>query len=96
MTAIPVDSHSVRVSWEPPPQRHSNGNITYYKIRYVEATRSYLDAVEFKIKEPWLRERVIENLAKWTEYRIWVLAGTAVGDGPPSQPVLVRTDEDGM
>ena len=37
-----------------------------------------------------------EELKKWTEYRVWMLAGTIVGDGPSSYPVLVRTGEDGM
>ena len=41
-------------------------------------------------------EYVIDELKKWTEYRLWMLAGTVVGDGPTSYPVLVRTGEDGM
>ena len=41
-------------------------------------------------------EFVIDELKKWTEYRVWMLAGTIVGDGPSSYPVLVRTGEDGM
>lgn len=37
----------------------------------------------------------ISNLEKWTEYKVWVRAHTDVGPGPESNPVLVRTDEDG-
>ena len=40
-------------------------------------------------------EFVIDELAKYTEYRLWMLAGTSVGDGPKSYPVIVKTDEDG-
>lgn len=40
-------------------------------------------------------EFVIDELSKFTEYRVWMLAGTIVGDGPTSYPVMVKTDEDG-
>lgn len=38
----------------------------------------------------------MDELKRWTEYKIWVLAGTSVGDGPRSHPIIVRTHEDGM
>jgi receptor-type tyrosine-protein phosphatase F len=37
---------------------------------------------------------VLDELKRWTTYRIWVLAGTSVGDGPSSFPITVRTHED--
>ena len=49
-----------------------------------------------KIEDSNAAEFVIDELKKWTEYRVWMLAGTIVGDGPSSYPVLVRTGEDGM
>ena len=49
-----------------------------------------------KIEDSNASEFVIDELKKWTEYRVWMLAGTIVGDGPSSYPVLVRTGEDGM
>ena len=49
-----------------------------------------------KIEDSNAAEFVIDELKKWTEYRVWMLAGTIVGDGPASYPVLVRTGEDGM
>ena len=48
-----------------------------------------------QIKNPESREILIDELQKWTEYRIWMLAGTQIGDGPISYPVIVKTDEDG-
>lgn len=39
---------------------------------------------------------LLENLEKWTEYRITVTAHTDVGPGPESLPQLIRTEEDGM
>jgi hypothetical protein len=38
---------------------------------------------------------LVDELKKWTEYRVWVSAGSSVGDNPPTSPVVVRTDEDG-
>ena len=92
---MPEDSRSLRVTWEPPPARKANGEIIYYKIRYVQSSLSDSDAVEIKIPNPEARSWILEELYKWTEYKIWVLAGTSVGDGPPSEPILRRTDEDG-
>jgi hypothetical protein len=37
----------------------------------------------------------IGHLDRWTEYKVWVQAFTQVGDGPRSELLLVRTDEDG-
>lgn len=83
---------SIRVSWEPPPAERSNGRIVYYKLHIVEAGRSDSEASEVKLNATSF---VIDELKRWTEYRIWVLAGTSVGDGPPSYPITVRTHEDG-
>jgi len=64
----------------------------------VEATRSDKEAVEMMLKTPLpggVTEFVLEELKKWTQYRVWLLAGTVVGDGPASQAITVRTQEDG-
>lgn len=39
---------------------------------------------------------VLEDLEKWTEYRVWVRAHTDVGPGPESPTTSIRTQEDGM
>lgn len=38
----------------------------------------------------------ITSLEPFTPYDVWVSAYTAAGSGPPSRPVTVTTDEDGM
>ena len=85
--------------WKPPPVGKRNGDITYYKIFYVPSsvpsTREEEEATLVRIEDSDAAEWVIDELRKWTEYRVWMLAGTIVGDGPPSYPVLVRTGEDG-
>ena len=37
----------------------------------------------------------IEDLKKFTDYKLSVLCYTSKGDGPASNPVLVKTQEDG-
>lgn len=44
---------------------------------------------------PHLQSYKLDGLATWKEYKIWVVAFTTVGDGPPSPHILVQTDEDG-
>ena len=77
-----------------------NGDIIYYKVFYVPSsvpsTREDAEATMVEIQDPNASEFVIDELKKWTEYRVWMLAGTIIGDGPSSYPVLVRTGEDGM
>ena len=68
--------------------------IAYYKIFYVPKTRSDSEATVIEIKNPNAREFVIDELLKWSGYRLWMLAGTSVGDGPKSSPIDIQTDED--
>lgn len=95
--AYAESSTSIRVVWQPPPENKRNGKITYYKIFYVPSSRPDAEATEVGItKDPdSTREYVIDELRKYAEYRIWMLAGTQIGDGPVSYPTLVKTDEDG-
>ncbi|XP_076293559.1 tyrosine-protein phosphatase Lar isoform X3 [Lasioglossum baleicum] len=82
---------SILVTWEPPPADQSNGRIAYYKLQVVESGRSDSEARVIKLNDTRFE---LDELKKWTEYRIWVLAGTSVGDGPPSYPISVKTHED--
>ena len=67
------------------------------KIFVVPDSRPDSEAAEIDItKDPdSTREYVIDELRKYSEYRVWMLAGTQIGDGPPSPAVVVKTDEDG-
>ncbi|XP_041275644.1 receptor-type tyrosine-protein phosphatase delta [Onychostruthus taczanowskii] len=87
-------STSILVSWKPPPLEKQNGIITAYSIKYIG-----IDGEDVKPHEilgissdsTWY---LLEQLEKWTEYRISVTAHTDVGPGPESLAVLIRTDED--
>ncbi|VEN43928.1 unnamed protein product [Callosobruchus maculatus] len=86
-----VSPTAIRVSWDPPPANRSNGRIVYYKLQYVEADKSDSEAAVVKLNATQFD---LDELKRWTTYRIWVLAGTSVGDGPTSYPITVRTHED--
>lgn len=93
MTAVAEGPTSIHMSWEPPPANRTNGEITYYRVFKVEANKSDSEADVAIVKNQ--TEIRLDELQKWTEYRVWVLAGTTVGDGPISEPKTVRTLEDG-
>ncbi|XP_063702711.1 tyrosine-protein phosphatase Lar isoform X2 [Culicoides brevitarsis] len=82
---------TILVSWLPPEAERSNGRIVYYKVFIVEVGRSDSEATVTTVNTTQL---VLDELKRWTEYKIWVLAGTSVGDGPKSFPVKIRTLED--
>ena len=94
MHGIPVDSSCVRVVWQPPPLSQRHGTITYYKVIYFEDNINPSKKIEFNVTANETSV-LLKNLNKWTNYRISVLAGTEVGDGPPSEPITLKTDEDG-
>ncbi|NWS63856.1 PTPRD phosphatase, partial [Chunga burmeisteri] len=87
-------STSILVSWKPPPVEKQNGIITEYSIKYIG-----IDGEDVKPHEIFgissdSTQYLLEQLEKWTEYRISVTAHTDVGPGPESLAVLIRTDED--
>lgn len=93
ITAEATSPTTIALSWEPPVER-SNGRIIYYKVFLVENGGSDNEASVTTLKNA--TSIVLDELKRWTEYKIWVLAGTSVGDGPKSNPMIVRTHEDGM
>ncbi|XP_051859128.1 tyrosine-protein phosphatase Lar isoform X1 [Drosophila sulfurigaster albostrigata] len=91
ITAIANSSTTISLSWLPPPAERSNGRIIYYKVLFVEVGREDDEASTLTLN---MTQIVLDELKRWTEYKIWVLAGTSVGDGPRSHPIIIRTQED--
>lgn len=87
------DSRSIKVTWKPPPKDQQNGEIQGYKIFYVKNEKSQTDQ-DAKSASVEAEEIVLGELEIFTEYKIWVIAFTTVGDGPRSQPIRVWTNED--
>ena len=92
----PVDQQRIEVSWKPPVAHKQNGALAGYKIMYMpnEPGRADSEASVLNVTAS-RRSHTLAGLRTWTEYKIWVLAFTRVGDGPASAPILVHTDEDG-
>lgn len=93
VTAVATSPTTIFVRWQPPPTERHNGRIIYYKIYYIEnddRPDNLADSVKLNTTE-----FVIDELRRFSEYKIWVLAGTSVGDGPKSYPLIVQTQEDG-
>lgn len=100
IVGMPVNSQTVLLSWHAPPVMNRASNVvpvTYYKIRYQKVNEKKPDGEPTKELQVNPDETSVEisGLDKWTPYRFWIMAGTAVGDGPPSKEILVTTDEDG-
>ncbi|XP_056427654.1 receptor-type tyrosine-protein phosphatase S isoform X3 [Hyla sarda] len=91
---VSTKSTTILVSWQPPPAESHNGILAGYSVHY--SALDFEDPVPKEVKDipPQTTEILLEALEKWTEYRISVVAHTAVGPGPESSPVVVRTDED--
>ncbi|XP_069623888.1 receptor-type tyrosine-protein phosphatase S isoform X5 [Ranitomeya imitator] len=91
---VSTKSTTILVSWQPPPAESHNGILAGYSVHYGALDSE--DPVPKEVKDiaPQTTEILLEALEKWTEYRITVVAHTAVGPGPESSPIVVRTDED--
>lgn len=96
VTGVALSSHSLRISWEPPPIKTRNGKITFYKVLYLESMKPTDPSMAtVKTVDGSKNQVTLNNLNTWTEYRVWVLAGTEKGEGPLSEAILLKTDEGG-
>ncbi|XP_025053311.1 receptor-type tyrosine-protein phosphatase delta isoform X11 [Alligator sinensis] len=94
ISCMSPSSTSILVSWKPPPVEKQNGIITEYSIKYIGIDGEDDKPHEILGISSDTTHYLLEQLEKWTEYRISVTAYTDVGPGPESLAVLIRTDED--
>ncbi|XP_071033354.1 tyrosine-protein phosphatase Lar isoform X4 [Parasteatoda tepidariorum] len=94
VTGVTLNSRSLRISWEPPPESQQNGHLAFYKVLYLESNKPP-DPATAAIRQVDAKQTfvVLDNLTTWTEYRVWVLAATAAGEGPLSEAIVLKTDE---
>ena len=71
------------------PADKQHGDI----IRYTVIYKNIPDGTD-KSKTVTTKTAKLVGLEKYTEYSISVLASTIKGDGPPSIPIIVWTEED--
>ena len=84
-------STSILVTWDEVPADQQNGNITGYTITYQSQTENDNGNVQVKAS---VRQTELTNLKEYVNYNITAFASTAIGDGPPSNPIVVSTDQD--
>ncbi|XP_073693738.1 LOW QUALITY PROTEIN: receptor-type tyrosine-protein phosphatase delta-like [Garra rufa] len=87
-------STSILVSWKPPPVELQNGIMTKYTVQYAATEGDDTSLQQVSDIPPEKYHYLLENLEKWTEYRVTVSAHTEAGEGPESLPQLIRTEED--
>lgn len=88
-----LSSTSIYITWSPPPSDSQNGKVRGYKVFYI-ATDEIYDK-EMNVVKSNNQYLTVENLKKYTNYSIWVLAYTKVGDGVKTKQLFCRTYEDG-
>ena len=84
-------STSILVKWNEVPSADQNGIITGYTITYKSQTENDNGNVQVHGS---VRQTELNNLKKYVSYNITVFASTVKGDGPASDPIVVRTDQD--
>ena len=77
--------------WDEVPADQQNGIITGYIITYYSQTENDNGIVA---ADPDDRQKYLKNLKEYVNYNITVFASTVRGDGPASELIVVRTDQD--
>ena len=91
-TIIKVTSNGISFSWQPPLIHLRNGNITHYFLRC-----SYDNLTRFTFFKHLLIQNTtytLSNLLPYTNYFCNVSASTNGGEGPSTNNIVTRTDED--
>ena len=77
--------------WNEVAAAEQNGIITGYTITYQSQTENDNGNVQVNYS---VRQTELTNLKEYVNYNITVFASTVKGDGPASDPTVVRTDQD--
>ena len=91
MTVQASSSTSILVTWDKVPADQQNGVITGYTITYHSQTENDNNSVSAGAQE---EEKGLFGLKEFVNYSVTVFASTVKGDGPASDPIVVRTFQD--
>lgn len=98
LSARPLSSTEILISWMPPLYELRNGEIQGYNIGY-KTTSTQSNNYNFTSTsgdgEDGTGEFILVSLSKYTRYTIVAQAFNQVGPGPLSEPVSAQTMEDG-
>ncbi|XP_054261356.1 protein sidekick-like [Macrosteles quadrilineatus] len=91
-----VNSTAVQVWWKPPHPQKINGINQGYKLQaFIGGGVSRVMTVPPSLFDPLAQQSaVMSGLRKFTSYNLTVLCFTDPGDGLPSNPVEITTQED--
>jgi Down syndrome cell adhesion protein len=83
----------VYVTWSPPNLEGQNGKIRGYKVSYIAVDDVYeTSPITSTTTNQYF---TLDNVRKYTNYSISVLAFTIIGDGVKTKPFYCTTHEDG-
>lgn len=97
LSARPMSSSEVLVTWAPPLAETKNGEILGYNIGYKSAlsnSNSYNFTTFSGNGEEGTGELLLADLSKFHRYTITVQAFNQIGPGPLAEPISVQTLED--
>lgn len=99
LSARPLSSTEILVTWMPPLAELRHGEIQGYNIGYKTSTTSNSNNYNFTSisgdGDDGTGELMLINLMKYTRYTIVIQAFNQVGSGPLSEPTTAQTLEDG-
>ena len=91
VTVTSVNPVSLMVSWQPPLEINHNGMITGYTIQYTRTDMNNMRSVNVNSGTT----RTISGLVAFVDYSVTVAAVNVIGTGSFSNPVIVRSGQDG-
>uniref|UniRef100_A0A8C9N2D6 Phosphatidylinositol phosphatase PTPRQ n=1 Tax=Serinus canaria TaxID=9135 RepID=A0A8C9N2D6_SERCA len=87
-----LTSTSIMLFWSPPQK--PNGNILYYSVYFKNNSGLFIQNFTSYGNDSNVSV-VLDDLAKYSHYTLWLTASTAFGDGnKTSEKIDVHTDED--
>lgn len=91
-----VNSTAIEIWWKPPHPQKINGINQGYKLQaWIGDKAAKVMTVPPSLFDPLAQQNAImSSLSKFTAYNLTVLCFTDPGDGLPSNPVEVTTEED--
>lgn len=101
LSARPLSSTEILVSWLPPLPELRHGEIQGYNIGFKTSSTTTTSTINYNFTsisgdgDEGTGELLLTNLMKYTRYTIVIQAFNQVGSGPLSEPTTAQTLEDG-
>ena len=91
LTVVVLDSRSLQLSWNSPPDEHQNGEVLGYSISIAAVrtgTKLQYNSTSISL--------IVSDLDPYSTYHCRVAAFTIAGTGPFTPVVEQTTEQDGM